>query len=109
MCSTRELADNGAYLSGGAWGEAGGGGAVVNEAAFRAVAAGLERAGLLTAVRTWQLDDWWYYGRAATYSDCVTNWSLPAANWPSGLKGLSAALGKPWLLCTPSPLESEIL
>jgi hypothetical protein len=50
---------NGAYYSGGAWGEAGGGGAAVNEAAFKAVAAGLQAQGLYEAVRIWQLDDWW--------------------------------------------------
>ena len=43
--------DNGAYYSGGAWGEAGGGGKHVNKAAFREVAAGLKRAGLDEAVR----------------------------------------------------------
>ena len=54
---------NGAYYSGGAWmppkGGAGGGGTVVNEEAFRAVAKGLQAQDLLTAVRIWQLDDWW--------------------------------------------------
>eukprot|EP00937_MAST-01D_sp_MAST-1D-sp2_P001458 g1458.t1 len=93
--------DNGAYLSGGAWGEAGGGGDPVNETAFRAVAAGLERQRLWGAVRTWQLDDWWYHGRASVYSDCVNDWSLPAATFPSGLRNLSAALGTPWLLYVP--------
>ena len=29
------------------------------------------------------------------------NWSLPDATFPSGLKGLGAALGKPWLLYVP--------
>ena len=48
-----------------------------------------------------QLDDWWYHGRGSVYSNCVTNWSLPPATFPSGLKGLSAALGKPWLLYVP--------
>ena len=49
--------DNGAYYSGGNWGEAGGGGAVVNEGAFRAVSAGLADLGIDEAVRIWQLDD----------------------------------------------------
>ena len=49
--------DNGAYYSGGNWGEAGGGGASVNEAAFRAVSAGLKELSIDAAVRTWQLDD----------------------------------------------------
>lgn len=93
--------DNGAYYSGGAWGEAGGGGDPVNETAFRAVAAGLKEQELFGAVHIWQLDDWWYHGRASVYSDCVLNWSLPTATFPSGLKKLSADLGKPWLLYVP--------
>ena len=98
---TERPARAGAYYSGGAWAEAGGGGDEVNEAAFKAVAAGLQEQDLWKAVRTWQLDDWWYYGRGAIYSDCVTNWSLPPRTFPSGLKGLSASLGKPWLLYVP--------
>lgn len=50
--------DNGAYYSGGNWDEAGGGGASVNETAFRAVSAGLKELSIDAAVRTWQLDDW---------------------------------------------------
>ena len=37
-----------------------------------------------------------YHGRASVYSFCVLNWSLPVATFPSGLKQLSADLGKPW-------------
>ena len=88
-------------MSGGAWGEAGGGGDPVNETGFRAVASGLEQKGLWGAVRIWQLDDWWYHGRGSEYSDCVTNWSLPVDTFPSGLRKLSADLGKPWLLYVP--------
>ena len=49
--------DNGGYMSGSAWPspEGGnGGGTVVNEGNFRAVAKGLEGQGLLDAVKTWQ-------------------------------------------------------
>ena len=35
------------------------------------------------------------------YSSCVYNWSLPQTTFPSGLSGLSRALGKPWLLYIP--------
>ena len=31
----------------------------------------------------------------------MSNWSLPQRTFPSGLGGLSAALGKPWLLYIP--------
>ena len=94
--------DNGAYLSGGNWGEAGGGGVSVNETAFRQLSAGLKDLGIDAAVRIWQLDDWWYYkATGGVYSSCVYNWSLPDATFPSGLKGLSKALGKPWLLYIP--------
>ena len=94
--------DNGAYYSGGAWNESGGGGAVVNEAAFKAVADGLKKKDLLSAVKIWQLDDWWYHtGRGGVYSACVKNWTLPPATFPSGLKNLSVALETPWLLYVP--------
>eukprot|EP01052_Picozoa_sp_SAG31_P027808 SAG31_NODE_2634_length_5342_cov_2.253099_4_plen_525_part_00 len=98
--------DNGAYYSGGAWakpkGGAGGGGEVVNEAAFRAVARGLEEKGLLDAVRVWQLDDWWYETSVGgVYSACIYNWTLPTRTFPSGLKALSHALKTPWLLYVP--------
>jgi hypothetical protein len=49
------------YYSGGAWAPPKGGiggGTVVNEAAFKAVAAGLKQQDLLGAVKVWQLDDW---------------------------------------------------
>ena len=94
--------DNGAYYSGGNWGEAGGGGKAVNESAFRAVAAGLKEQSLDAAVRIWQLDDWWYHkATGGVYSSCVFNWSLPSTTFPSGLRGLSSALRTPWLLYVP--------
>jgi hypothetical protein len=47
---------SGAYYGGGAWtGEDGGGGKVVNELAFKAVAQGLREQDLLSAVRIWQV------------------------------------------------------
>eukprot|EP01043_Picozoa_sp_COSAG02_P024565 COSAG02_NODE_1346_length_13140_cov_106.669964_10_plen_82_part_00 len=49
------------YYSGGAWAPPKGGiggGTVVNEAAFKAVAAGLKQQDLLGAIKVWQLDDW---------------------------------------------------
>jgi hypothetical protein len=51
--------DNGAYYSAGAWGEATtGGGNHVNESSLKAVAAGLDKQGLLKGISMWQLDDW---------------------------------------------------
>ena len=92
--------DNGAYYSGAAWQQYGGG-SVVNETAFRAVAAGL-REQQLPAPKVWQLDDWWYPGHAAVWVTCVQNWSFTHPSyWPSGLKGLSTDLGAPWILYVP--------
>lgn len=99
--------DNGAYMSGGAWErpEGGnGGGTVVNEAGFKAVARGLESQGLLDGVKSWQLDDWWYHTskpQGGPYSACVANWSLHKRTFPSGLKNLSRDLGIPWILYVP--------
>ena len=59
----RYWTDNGGYMSGSAWSppEGGnGGGTVVKEANFKAVAKGLKEQGLMGAVKSWQLDDWWY-------------------------------------------------
>merc|ERR1712166_877750 len=96
--------DNGAYMSGGAWGEAGGGGAVVNEAVFKQIASGLDKQKLLDAVHIWQLDDWWYQTstpQGGVYSACIANWSLPHETFPSGLKNLSVQLRTPWSLYVP--------
>ena len=93
--------DNGAYYYGDAWQEAGGGGAVVNESAMLAVAKGLEADGLLSAVRTWQLDDWWYPGPPSVYVHCVQNWTLQPPAFTSTLGELSAAVKTPWLLYVP--------
>eukprot|EP01047_Picozoa_sp_COSAG01_P052473 COSAG01_NODE_5522_length_4206_cov_6.215973_3_plen_133_part_00 len=116
--------EQGAYYSGGAWvNESGGGGKVVNEAAFKAIADGLRDKDLLDAVKIWQLDDWWCTNGLSSihlsarirltqvagchadhttiggvYSACVSNWSLPRHTFPSGLKALSTELGTPWLL-----------
>ena len=47
--------------------------------AFRNVSAGLKEQGLDSAVRMWQLDDWWYHtAQGGVYSSCVYNWSLPS-------------------------------
>ena len=95
--------DNGAYYSGGAWAnESGGGGKVVNEAAFRAVAEGLKAQDL--PIKIWQLDDWWYPTDPTDhgiYSNCIANWTLLPSTFPSGLKGLSQAIRTPWLLYVP--------
>lgn len=100
--------DNGAYNSGTAWappwGGAGGGGTEVNEAGLRQTALGLKDQGLLHAVKSWQLDDWWYMTskpQGGVYSACVANWTLPSATFPSGLRDLSKALTVPWLLYVP--------
>jgi hypothetical protein len=76
----------------------------VNEANFRAVAKGLEEQGLLDAVKSWQLDDWWYHTsipQGGPYSACVANWSLHKQTFPSGLKNLSRDLGTSWILYVP--------
>lgn len=92
--------DNGAFYYGDAWGEAGGGGAVCNEDALTAVAAGLKAQAL--PVRAYQPDDWWYPGGQAVYVHCIRNWTLgrPAFSVPS-LGALSARLGAPLLLYAP--------
>lgn len=90
--------DNGAYYSASAWGEAGGGGKFVNETTFRKLGISLAKQELLDAIQIIQLDDWFYEGRSSDYSNCITNWTLPSSTFPSGLRGLSMALGKPWLL-----------
>lgn len=93
--------DNGAFYYGDAWGDAGGGGKLVNESSMRAVAAGLKQQGLLTATRIWQLDDWFYPGPPSVYVHCVSNWTLKPPAFTSTLGELSKAVETPWLLYVP--------
>mmetsp|Transcript_86928 Transcript_86928/g.246464 ORF Transcript_86928/g.246464 Transcript_86928/m.246464 type:complete len:826 (+) Transcript_86928:58-2535(+) len=93
--------DNGAYYYGDAWGDSGGGGGTCNETSMLEVAEGLRKQDLLRAVRTWQLDDWWYPGHRAVYVHCVRNWTLTGPAFRRDLASLSTALETPWLLYVP--------
>jgi len=92
--------DNGAYYYGDKWGDKGGGGNPANETALRAVASALKSKDLLSAVKIWQLDDWWYPGHQSVYVYCVQNWTL-GKGFNSTLAELSAAFDTPWLLYVP--------
>ena len=100
--------DNGAYYYGDRWKEAGGGGSECNETSMAQVAKALEEQELLTAVHSWQLDDWWYPGHPAVWVHCIENWTLVPPAFNRSLAQLSAAIGKPWLLYVPFFCPSNV-
>mmetsp|Transcript_70058 Transcript_70058/g.180567 ORF Transcript_70058/g.180567 Transcript_70058/m.180567 type:complete len:808 (-) Transcript_70058:158-2581(-) len=93
--------DNGAFYYGDAWHEAGGGGKTCNEESMVSVARGLEEQDLLRAVRTWQMDDWWYPGHHTAFVHCVQNWTLLPPAFEHNLGDLSRILETPLVLYVP--------
>ena len=74
---------------------------MANESSMIAVADGLAQQKLLSSVKIWQLDDWWYPGEKSIYVHCVRNWTLGQPAFSRSLGALSKRVQTPWLLYVP--------